>query len=191
MKQKRTFLLLSVVVAVLVMAIGYAAVSNINLRVSGAAQATPDQGNFKIAFTGTPSITKKGNATCTAQLTGDTSAVLNITGLSTSGDEAIATFTVKNSSPDISAYVDYWVDGHDNGRRDGFVTVSWKTGRSNSWSVANDGWSGDITGFELAPGQSETIQVKVTCDRDLIDNYSNAFTVKMVAEPISDNEYWS
>lgn len=104
MKQSKTFLALAIVVAVLALGIAYAAITSVTLNVNGNVTATPDQGNFKIAFDNVnnkPTFSGTGAATLT--IVDGTHATMEVTGLTKVGDAMTATFTINNTSDDISA----------------------------------------------------------------------------------------
>ena len=105
MKQKRTLVVLLLVIAILCLGIAYAAISNINLQISGTASATANSENFKVYFTGTPETTKSNSSsivTATAE-EGGTQATINCSGLTTKGDNVTATYTIENGSPELTA----------------------------------------------------------------------------------------
>ena len=101
MKQKRTFLLLSLVLSTLAMAVAYAAIQDIDFSVTGNATSIPYQENFKVALTGTP--TYSGIGTADLAITGATTATMNISGLKSVGDKLEATFTIVNTSAGLFA----------------------------------------------------------------------------------------
>ena len=77
---KNTKIVLGVVLvlAILLVAVGYAAIQTVNLKIeSSSAQATPNQSNFTVKFKGTPTTGGVGTAT--------------------------ATFIIENTSADLSA----------------------------------------------------------------------------------------
>ena len=98
-----------VIVAVLVIGVGYAAIQNITLNISGTASANADQANFTVAFSGEPTTDKtkvSANSTAasiTAAVTDDTNATINVEGLTAKGDVVTATYTIQNTSADLSA----------------------------------------------------------------------------------------
>lgn len=115
MKGSKAFYLLAVVSAVLIIGVAYAAITNVTLDVDGYAKAAPSDANFKVAYTGTKTVTvtdgtgaaKTGadaNVTATAN-DGATSATLNIDEgvLVSKGDKVTATFEVDNASVDLLA----------------------------------------------------------------------------------------
>lgn len=103
MRQRKILLLLGVVVAILMMSVGYAAIQQVNITVTGNAVVSPDQGNFKVAFVGTPTYSGKGTAILA--ITGDRTATINANGLTAKGDKLTAVFAVANTSIDITAYL--------------------------------------------------------------------------------------
>jgi len=100
MKQPKTFLLLSVVVAVLVLGIAYAAISSVTLNVNGNVTASPSDANFKVAFTKQTSTSGAGTIQASAE---GLNGTLTVTGLTTVGQEATAIYNIENTSDDIVA----------------------------------------------------------------------------------------
>lgn len=102
-----------VIVAILIIGVGYAAISNITLNVDGNATAVGNQANFVVGFTGTPTTTittvvtptddVKATASATIDANDATQATINVTNLTAKGDTVVATYTVKNSSKDLAA----------------------------------------------------------------------------------------
>lgn len=106
MRNKKTFIGLALFVAVLVLGVGYAAVTN-NLIISGTANATVSDANFVVEFDTTvePTVTKsRETAEVTASITDTKTATIMIDGFTAKGDTATATYKIKNASPsDLSA----------------------------------------------------------------------------------------
>lgn len=93
MKKKKNFTLLGLVVAVLVLGIGYA-ISSIDLKVNGDVKISPDDSNFIVEFTNANVAGDKDTATI-----GDgKTATLHVETLKTVGDEVVATYTITNKS---------------------------------------------------------------------------------------------
>ncbi len=90
-------------VAIILVAVAYAAITNVGLNINGVGNAQAKQENFKVEFIGTPSTSGKGTTTATINSDDKTQGSVNVTGLTAKGDEAVATYTVKNQSADISA----------------------------------------------------------------------------------------
>ena len=100
MNNKKKVIGIVVLVAILAIGIGYAAITTIPLKISGTAGATTKQGNFVVKFEGTPTVTKGENldasVTATATLTDDTNAKFEVAGLTAKGDKVTAKYTIKN-----------------------------------------------------------------------------------------------
>ena len=90
-------------IAIILVAVAYAAITNVELNINGVGSAQAKQENFKVEFIGTPSTSGKGTTTATINESDKTKGTVNVTGLTAKGDEATATYTVKNQSSDISA----------------------------------------------------------------------------------------
>ena len=90
-------------VAIMLVAVAYAAITNVGLNINGVGNAQAKQENFNVEFVGTPSTSGKGTTTATISSDDKTQGSVNVTGLTAKGDEAVATYTVKNQSADISA----------------------------------------------------------------------------------------
>ena len=99
---KRSSVLLIVIIAiVMVLGIGFAAITATQLNITGNTTATPDQANFKVKFLEQTVVSEPSKVT--AQVTGDTTATINVQGLTAKGDKVTATYKVKNFSADLSA----------------------------------------------------------------------------------------
>ena len=111
MKSPKTFLFLSIIVAVLVLGVAYAAISNVSLQVTGTAEAAPSDSNFKVAFKNNGSFVAsnadKGLESITATVTFDEisehSATITAKDFVQVGDTVVATLTVSNNSTDLIA----------------------------------------------------------------------------------------
>ena len=89
--------------AVILVAVAYAAITSTQLNINGTGNATAKQDNFKVEFIGTPTTGGKGTTTATIDSSVKTNGTLTVNGLTAKGDEATATYTVKNQSADLSA----------------------------------------------------------------------------------------
>lgn len=104
MKNKRAFIAIVLIVAVLLLAVGYAAISK-ELTVGGTITADGNLTNFKVHYqgtTGTINSTKTG-ATLSATTDENVTATINASGLDTAGQTVTATFTIVNESDDLGA----------------------------------------------------------------------------------------
>ena len=92
-----------VLLAIILVAVGYAAITNVTLNINGTAKSEASQSNFVVEFTGTPTTGGKGTTTATINESKRTEGTIEVSGLSAKGDTATATYTVKNNSQDLSA----------------------------------------------------------------------------------------
>ena len=98
---------LFVLIAIVVLGVGYAAISAVNLIINGNATARVDQNNFKVHFTGAQAISGSTGASGTSTIDSqdDTKATFDVTGLTKVGDYAEAVYTVRNDSNGIGAEI--------------------------------------------------------------------------------------
>lgn len=99
MKKKKSFVALALVVAVLVLGVGYA-LTTIDLKVNGDITVSPDDSNFDVNFTDA-SITTTGTLTgkTDAATKGDgKTATLSVKTLKTVGEKVVAEYTITNNS---------------------------------------------------------------------------------------------
>ena len=99
MKKKKSFVALALVVAVLVLGVGYA-LTTIDLKVNGDITVSPDDSNFDVNFTDA-SITTAGTLTGktdTADKGNGKTATLSVKTLKTVGEKVVAEYTITNNS---------------------------------------------------------------------------------------------
>ena len=99
MKKKKSFVALALVVAVLVLGVGYA-LTTIELKVNGDITVSPDDSNFDVNFTDA-SITTTGTLTGktdTADKGNGKTATLSVKTLKTVGEKVVAEYTITNNS---------------------------------------------------------------------------------------------
>ena len=103
MKKRRTLIITALLLAALVLGIGYAALSR-ELVIGSEANLAPDEKDFDIVFT-SASIDKSefGSASLTGDQANATTAHYTLTGLSAQGDAAVMTFVIKNRTNDVKA----------------------------------------------------------------------------------------
>ena len=89
------------VATILLIGVGYAAIQNITLNIGGEVAASPDQANFIVKFA--PETEVSDASKVTASVTDELNATINVAGLSTVGETVTATYTVQNTSDDLSA----------------------------------------------------------------------------------------
>ena len=103
MKQRKTFITLALIIAVLCLGIAYAAITGITLTINGSAKAVVGDGVVEVEFTDAKAGT---NATVVTNATVEndpTKATFTVEGLKTKGEKATVDFTIENKSSDIPA----------------------------------------------------------------------------------------
>lgn len=107
MKQKRTFVTVLLVLALLCLGIAYAAITGVDLTISGNVAATVGEGSIDVVFTNAKVANKPEGATATATIdTEDTTnrtAKINVSNLTTAGQTVTAVYTIENKTTDIAA----------------------------------------------------------------------------------------
>lgn len=165
MKKRNTYVGLILLVAVLMLGIGYAALSNIPLQISGNATATLNDENFKVKFTGTPQVSD--GDLVTAEIESDvTKATIYVDSFTKKGDSATATYTILNDSDDLSASIGVPVITNTN---------------EEYFSVTTDIKSA----VTVAAKNTTTITVTVELIKTPIDtNQETEITIDLVASPV-------
>lgn len=101
MSKTNKIILMGFVIIMLILGIGYAAIQNITLNISGTASADPSQENFNVMFYGIQEVSNF--ELVSAEITNNTNATINVSGLTEKGQKEYATYTIKNESADLSA----------------------------------------------------------------------------------------
>lgn len=117
MKKKKTFIGLALIIAVLVLGVGYAAISSIKFEIKANVQATADNANFKVEFTDAApaDMTTEGvTGTATIDQTDKTKATIDVSGLKKMGDMAIFEFEVTNKSESLAAKINQLITSEPN-----------------------------------------------------------------------------
>ena len=92
-----------ILVAILLVAVGYAVISNIGLNIDGTAKSKANPDNFKVELIGEPQTSGDGTTIATIDATNKTQGTMTVSGLNAKGQTAIAVYTVENKSQDLSA----------------------------------------------------------------------------------------
>lgn len=101
MKNKKSLLSVCLLVLVLILGVGYAVVSSVELTISGT--ATVKDANLKVSFNGTTDVSDSTKVTATAT-NGSLSANISVTDL-TLGESVTATYTIQNEETDVNAQI--------------------------------------------------------------------------------------
>lgn len=155
---------LVLVISVLIIGIGYAAIQNITLNIAGTAKADASQANFAVKFSGEPTVA--GSGTTTASVTNDLNATMNVTGLTAKGEIATATYTIQNTSADLTAN----------------LTASTSNTNEEYFKVE---YSFDGNKTSLAKGEAATVTVKVTLIKTPVEaQVSSTIGLQITASPV-------
>lgn len=178
---------LIMLLSVVFLGIGYAAVSNIDLVIGGSAsaassatdedfivrfvQSSDSESNFEAvasaaAHPATSELSNASTATATASVTNDDEAAFSVTGLSTVGEYATFTYYVTNLSEELPAYVYVDVINSTNDQND-YFKITRTIGNSELTT------QGSVTPV--------TIKVEVIALPKL--DITGNFTVKLIASP--------
>lgn len=103
MKHKNTLLLLGVIVAILAMAVAYAAIEDVSFNVVGNAIATPNQSNFKVAFSASEAYYWSGDIYISIYSVSDRAVSFAVGGFKSVGDKVTVPIPIVNSSVDLKA----------------------------------------------------------------------------------------
>lgn len=167
---KRTFqIVLFVLIGLVVLGIGYAGITAVDLIVNGHGLVTASQANFIVHFISTTTSPKITTGTGTAWIdrNDDTIASFEVTGLSKKGDTAVATYTVKNDSNDIGADVSIELE---------YTNCEW-------FRVTES-----IQDSQLKAGDSTTVLVTVELLKTPVDeDISTVVTGRLISNPIENN----
>lgn len=98
MKQKRTYVTLLLILALLILGVAYALIQSDMLTITGTATASVAEGNVDVEFVDvTPE--KTGDATTYGEITSDPDiATFTVAGLTTAEDTKTVTFTIENKT---------------------------------------------------------------------------------------------
>ena len=159
---------LFVLIAIVVLGVGYAAISAVNLIINGNATARVDQNNFKVHFTGAQAISGSTGASGTSTIDSqdDTKATFDVTGLTKVGDYAEAVYTVRNDSNGIGAE----------------ITLNLTSSNTEYFKVTET-----ILDNKLQAGEETTAKVRVEMIKTPItDSVSTYITATLTASPLEN-----
>ena len=161
-------IVLLVLIAVVTLGIGYAAISAVNLIINGNATASVNQNNFKVHFTQAQSITGSTGVSGTSNIDSqnDTKAMFDVTGLTKVGDYAEAVYIVRNDSNGIGAE----------------ITLNLTSSNTEYFKVTET-----ILDDKLQAGEETTAKVRVEMIKTPItDSVSTSITATLTASPLED-----
>lgn len=168
MNKSKSFALLAVISAVLILGVAYAAIGNVTMNVTGTAisSATEDASNFNVKFTGATNEVSGTGVSVTTDVTGGTVATYTVTGMKEVGDSATVVFTITNSSTDLKAVLS------------GLTTT---TEGDTDYFEVTDAVLSDLT--VDAEGGTQTLTVKVELVRASVTGKSITIKTSFTATP--------
>lgn len=167
MKKKNTFIVVALLLAVVVLGVGYAA-STGPWVINGTAKASAST-EFDVDFTGTPVVTDG----VVASVTNDLSATMEVT-LSNKDDVGSATFTLTNNSP-VGIGASFTAD----------MVKIYKSNGTDEWvnDTASDYFNITVdttgTGTIASNGGIATVKVTVTLKKAAVSDITESFVVKV------------
>lgn len=175
MKKRKTFIAMALVIAVLVLGVGYAAISNITLNVNGTANVTANA-DFKVAFdTGHAVDVATGAA---GEYTNTTTATMTVN-LDSTTKTTSAIYKIDNTSTELSANLTANVTNNDEGLNK-YVAIT-----SKLYSDAD--CTAELTG-PIAKGTSAYLKVTASVTNNPSKDVTNKeFKVTITAEPADAN----
>ena len=159
---------LFILIAIVVLGVGYAAISSVNLIINGNTTTSVNQNNFKVHFTGAHGITGSTGVSGTSNIDSqdDTKATFDVTGLTKVGDYAEAVYTVRNDSNGVGAE----------------IKLSVTNTNSEYFKVTET-----IQDDKLQAGEETTAKVKVEMIKTPItDSVSTSITATLTASPLEN-----
>ena len=161
-----------IIIAIVLMAIGYAALTNTTLTITGTAEATANQENFKVYFTG--ENTTKNPDTTDVSVTvnnGEQNATVNMTNLTTKGDTAYAILEIINDSNDVNA------------ESINVTTSQTDTEFFDIEAVMCESNGTPISDYSVASGEKTYVKVSATLLQTPTDDVNTSINVTITAVP--------
>ena len=166
MSKTSKIIITALLVALLLLGIGYAAIQSVTLNIAGTAAADPNQENFKVMFTGTPEVSDEEHVT--ASITDDINATISVSELTKKGEIVSATYTVQNASTDLSAD----------------LSVATTNSNTEYFSL-----SSRLAKTSLIAGEATTVTVTVEMTKTpLAASVSSTIGVQLTATPVQPGE---
>lgn len=171
MKKNKSLVVGVLVLALLILSIGYAAITTISFVVIGTNHATPKYGKFKVVFASAPFVdnskTVGENVIAGGKIDPNdrTKASIDVSGMSEENDSITVKIPIKNESTDLSASLTALVT-HNSNQEYFDITSS-------------------LEDASIAPNGATNLVVKVTLKKEPIEeSESGTFMIGLSAVPI-------
>lgn len=167
MKNKKTILGVVLLIAILLLGVGYAAISGYNLTIGGSAAASGNTDNFIVKFTNATTGTHCTKAEISTSDANARTATMEVSGLTTAGDTATATFEVTNESPELNAIL--------------AVTTKEMTGTDAGYFTIDTTIADNTTSMD--PNATRTVTVTVKLNKTVVEDKTATINVVLSATP--------
>lgn len=158
MKNRRSFLILTLLVLVLFLGVGYAVVSSVGLEIGGTADV---QGaDLKVSFNGNTEVSNEQKVTATA-VDNSLSATIEVKNLELN-EVVTATYYIKNTETDVDASV---------------VVSNIENNKTDFFEVFTDV---DATAKTIEAGGVDSVTVTVKLIKTPIDEDDSSATIKVI-----------
>lgn len=166
MNQKRTFIVVGILLATILLGVGYA-IDSETFTVSGSASATATDSNYNVYLDETIPVTVSDESKVTeASITDELTATITVENLKSLEDFGTATYTIKNSSADLNA------------------NLSAEEVISTNKYFKTTCSFGKTT---LGAGESTTATVKVELIKTPIADQTETISIDIIAQPVEAN----
>ena len=167
-RRKRVNMILFVLIGIIALSIGYAAISAVNLIINGNSVASVDESNFDVKFIEENGVSPKVNPSNmgTANILDDTTASFSISGNLRKGDSVVVTYKIKNNSNGIGAK----------------ISLDLTNSNDEYYRVTEE-----IIDNELQAGDTTNVNIIVEMMANPFEeNQNTTITAKLIAKPIED-----
>jgi len=178
MRQKRVFISLLLIIALLVLGIAYAEIQGINLTITGNAEAGVGEGKVNVQITSATAATESQTYITEEPVIGNdgTSVTFDVTGLNKEDQTATLNLVIENMSSDIAATL-------------GQATIEWE---NDEWFSATFTPASTSLAKEGNTGDSTTAIVVVTLEKTPINATEAAaakdtLTITIPANPVGNS----
>ena len=175
MSKQKGLIIGVILVAIILMAIGYAGLTETTLTINGTAKATADQTNFNVYFTGAEAKTSSAAKVETAVSAKSSTATVNINDLKTAGETQYAILEIENGGKIDATSVKVTAQGKDANHIDIAAEMCNENGEA-------------ITGENpLAVNGKTYVKVSATLSEILNADVETSIEVTITAEPDTSN----
>lgn len=189
MKKRKTFIGMTIFIAILVLGVGYAAVSDVSLLLTGTANVQANA-EFKVEYDTEDTVEVSPDTemtwadsdirdVVTGNYTDEATATMTVN-LDSTNRTASATYKIDNVSSELNAIITASIVSED------FTTPNDEYLLATPELFADEDCQTPLADSELAPGESAYLKVTVSLTKLPVDPIENAtFTITTTAEPVA------